>query len=152
MSGPGMLNENQHRALSAALRTVEENLHEIAQSLECGEYSGALYDLKNDIIIANREPLLIKLNYVREKLKVIADEFGLYRAAREISRQGTAKLAYCRDVLIDSRSGPLKRYGDVADGLDRLLDPQIEMLITLMTEIQTLINESEPKNRITKED
>jgi hypothetical protein len=125
-----MLNEYQQRALRVTLMSIEKDLFEIEQMLKTEDYRGILYAMKNDVL--DGEAMLSIISLAREEIRAIAKHFSLQKKDITTSRQISAKLAHCWEILEDSRAKKLKSYGSIEEGLEKMLDPRIEVLIDLL--------------------
>ncbi len=129
-----MLNEYQQRALTVTLMSIEKELFEIEQMLKMKDYNGILYDIRNDI--SDKKAMRSMIFLVREEILKVSEQFSVQKADRKASQQISAKLSYCWDILEDSRTKKLKRYGAVEEGLEKILDPRIDALTDLLGEME----------------
>jgi uncharacterized protein YaaW (UPF0174 family) len=129
-----MLNEYQQRALMVTLMSIEKELFEIEQMLKMEDYNGILYDTRNDI--TDGKAMLSIISLAREEILKVAEQFSLQKADKKVNQQISAKLSYCWEILEDSRAKKLKRYGEVHEGVEKILDPRIDALIDLLGEME----------------
>lgn len=134
-----MLNKDQKRGLSIALRIMEENIRDIEQVLNSESYTGILYDTKSRISPEVREEIFKKVLLIRDKIKVISDGFTLEKEYREVISDILGKLFSSWEIVENVKAKKLKRYGSVSDGLDRILDPHLNTITDLIIEIERLI-------------
>lgn len=132
-----MLNEYQQRALMVTLMSIEKELFEIEQMLKMKDYNGILYDARNDI--TDGKAMLSMISRAREEILKVAEQFSLQKADKKASQQISAKLAHCWEILEDSRAKKLKSYGSVEEGLEKILDPRIDVLIDLLGEMGRML-------------
>lgn len=127
-----MLNDSQKRSLSAALRVLEEALHDAELLLTGGDRSGITFDLTCRIEPHVREKIMMLCPSIRERLQALATCFSLEPEVKDAGRQIYANLFYCWEVLEGVKSRMLKRYGAIEPGLPERLDPQLDALIELL--------------------
>lgn len=140
-SGAG-LNEPQRRGLSATFRTLEEMMYEIETVINSGGYRGSLLEIDNDISPQAKEEVLKRIRLIREKISRLSKQFSLEMKQMKSSRQIFADLSYCWEILEGSKAKKLRGYGEVAEGLKEILDPQINTIIDLITDMENLIKGS----------
>lgn len=129
-----MLNEYQHRSLIVTLMSVEKMLFEIEQTLKTEDYAGIVYDMKNDI--SDGESILSMISLARNKILVIVEQFSLQKTNKTASQQISVKLSYCWEILEDTRAKKMKKYGSIDEGIEKILDPQIDALVDLIGEME----------------
>jgi hypothetical protein len=134
-----MLNEPQRRGLSATFRTLEEMMYETETMINSDGYRGTLLEIKNDISPPAREKILKRIRLVREKVSRLSKQFALDMKQMKSSRKILADLSYCWEILEGSKARRLRGYGEVAEGLEERLDPQIDAIIDLITETGNVI-------------
>ena len=134
-----MMNEFQKRGVTAVLRTVEEHLRSIEAMLDQEDYPGILYEWKNDLPDDAKPLLLARILKIREAVERTAGRFALEKRDRRASDDALGKLPYCWQILEDAKAARLVRYGEVAEGLDRELDPLLETIITLVLEMESIL-------------
>ncbi len=134
-----MLNEYQRRGLSITLRIVEESLTDIEHILNSGNITGVLYEVRYNIPSAVKDEVLRKASLIRDRLKIMAERFDLEKEYTDASREALGKLPYCWEILEDAKAMRLKRYGEVAEGLGDVLDPQLNIIIDLILEMEHLL-------------
>ena len=134
-----MMNEFQRRGVTAVLRTVEEHLRSIEAMLDQEDYPGILYEWKNDLPDDAKPLLSARIRNIREAVELAAGRFALEKRERRASDDAFGKLPYCWQILEEAKASRLVRYGNVAEGLDRELDPLIETIITLVLEMESVL-------------
>jgi len=137
-----MLNEPQRRGLSSTFRILEEMLLEIETMINSDGFEGNLMVIENDVSPEAREKILMIIELVREKLKSLSKQLALEIKQTKMSSQILADLSYCWEILEGSKAKKLRGYGEVAEGLEKVLDPQINIVIDLVTEMEKLIKRS----------
>lgn len=134
-----MLNEYQKRGLSITLRIVEETMQDIERILQNGTYIGILYDMKCSISPECKEEILKRAAVIKDRIKIISKIFDLKKEYREVIHEIFGKLPHCLEIIEDAKAKKLKRYGDVQNGLDNALDPQLNIITDLILEMQHLL-------------
>ncbi len=134
-----MLNKDQKRGLSIALRIVEENMRDIEQMLNRESYTGILYDMRHSISSEIKEEIFKRVFLVRDKIRVISNGFTLEKEYREVISDILGKLFSSWEIIENVKAKKLKRYGSVSEGLDRILDPHLNTITDLIMQIERLI-------------
>jgi hypothetical protein len=134
-----MLNEFQKRGVTAVLRTVEEHLRSIEAMLDREDYPGILYEWKNDLPDNAKHLLSERIRNVRVAIEQAGNRFSLEKQDRRASDEAFGKLPYCWQILEEAKASRLVRYGNVAEGLDRELDPLIDTIINLVLEMESVL-------------
>lgn len=133
-----MLNEHQRRSLSVTFRTIEQHLLILEQMLGTGDYMGILSEWVNDVSPSQRDILLAKIPQAMEQIRIVAEEFSLYKAGRQARQHLSAELSYCWEILQSVKAKRLQ-VGEVDEGFENTLDPQIDILLGLLREMQSLL-------------
>ena len=134
-----MLNKDQKRGLTIALRIVEENMQKIEQLLENKTYEGILYDTKCCVTPDVKEEILKRVSFLKARINYISDIFVLEKESREGLRKIFGILPSCWEIIENVKTKRLKRYGDVQNGLDNVLDPQLNGITDLILEMEQLL-------------
>ena len=134
-----MLNKDQKRGLTIALRIVEENMQKIEQLLENKTYEGILYDTKCCVTPDVKEEILKRVSFLKARINYISDIFVLEKESREGLRKIFCILPSCWEIIENVKTKRLKRYGDVQNGLDNVLDPQLNGITDLILEMEQLL-------------
>jgi len=138
-SAASMLNENQRRGLSSTFRIIEEIMFEIETMINSAGFEGNLMVIENDVSPQAREKILKIIELVREKSSSLSKQLALEIKQMKSSSQILADLSYCWETLEGSKVKQLKGYGEVAEGLEEVLDPQINTIIGLINEIEDAV-------------
>jgi hypothetical protein len=136
------LNEYQRRGLSATFRTLEEMMHEIETMINSDGFKGNLIVIDNDISPQAMEKIVKKIQLVRDKVGRLSKQFTFEIKQTKTSSQILADLSYCWETLEGSKAKKLRGYGEVAEGLEEVLDPQINTIIDLITEMENILKRS----------
>jgi hypothetical protein len=136
---PAMMNEFQRRGVTTVLRIVEEHMRSIEGMLGQEDYPGILYEWKNDLPDDAKHLLSERIRNIREAIEQATGRFALEKRDRRASDEAFGKLPYCWQILEEAKAARLARYGEVAEGLDRELDPLIEPIINLVLEMESIL-------------
>jgi hypothetical protein len=134
-----MLNDYQRRGLSITLRIVEESLEHIERILKNDGYSGILYETRDDITKEIRQEISNRIPPAIAEIEKIADKFHLERQIGWASNAAYSKLPYCWEILENARARRLKRYGDISRGLGEELDPHLDTIIKVLSEMERIL-------------
>ena len=134
-----MLNKEQKRGLTIALRIVEENMQKIEQLLEIKTYEGILYDTNCSVAPDAKEEILKRVSFIKARINYISNLFVLEKEYREGLRNIFGILPSCWEIIENVKTKRLKRYGDVQNGLDNVLDPQLNRITDLILEMEQLL-------------
>ncbi|NCO68205.1 MAG: hypothetical protein COY75_03295 [Nitrospirae bacterium CG_4_10_14_0_8_um_filter_41_23] len=134
-----MLNEYQRRGLSITLQIVEKSIDDIEWILHNGDDIGILYEVRDNVPLTVKDELLRKISVIKDRIKIIADEFNLEKECIEASREVFGKLPYCWKILEDAKAKKLRRYGEVATGVEDVLDPDLDIIINLVLYMERLL-------------
>lgn len=104
-----MLNESQKRSLTITLRMVEESLREILSLLGSQGRKGILFEIVDDLPKRVKEEALQEVCSAVEIVQELVERFEL--EIRPLSRKAFGNLSYLREILSDSDSKGLRRYG-----------------------------------------
>jgi len=134
-----MLNKDQKRGLTIALRVVEENMQNIEHILNSKIHKGILYDTNCNIAPEIKEEMLKRVAFVKDRIKIISNLFALEKEYREGLRKIFGILPSCWEIIENVKTKRLKRYGDVQNGLDNVLDPQLNRITDLILEMEQFL-------------
>ena len=137
-----MLNKDQKRGLTIALRIVEENMQYVEQVFNNGTYDGILYDVKCNMAEGVKGEIFKRVLLIKDKIKALAKRFALEKELREPAKEIFGKLSSCWSILEDAKARKLQRYGIVANELEDVLDPYLNGIIDLMFDIERLLLET----------
>jgi len=138
-----LLNASQKNSLSMTLSVLEEMLYEIEKNISCGAYCWIMHEMNDDLPAPVKKEIVRKIAVIRERIKVMMEEFDLRKRKRKASGDIMGKLSYAWEMLEGTKARYLRGYGAVAEGLTERLDPQLNAIIALMNEIQKLISMKE---------
>ncbi|MGO9016108.1 MAG: hypothetical protein ACLQF0_14150 [Dissulfurispiraceae bacterium] len=133
-----MLTEHQRRSLSITFRTIEQHLRSLEQLLRTDNYTGILCEWVNDVSLSQRDILLEKIPQAMEQIQAVAEQFSLDKDGRHARQYLSSELSYCWEILQSVKAKRLQ-VGEVDEGFENTLDPQIDILLGLLREMQSLL-------------
>lgn len=145
-----MLNKDQKRGLTIALRIMEENIRDIEQVFNSDNYNGILYDTKCNMDEGVKKEILKRVLLMKDRIKVLSERFDLEKEQRDQAKGIFGKMSSCWSILEDVRAKRLKRYGVVSSRLEGILDPHLNGIIDLILDIERLLLEK-PNEKLDKE-
>ena len=86
-----------------------------------------------------KEEILKRVSFIKARINYISDIFVLEKEYREGLRKIFGILPSCWEIIENVKSKRLKRYGDVQNGLDNVLDPQLNRITDLILEMEQLL-------------
>lgn len=134
-----MLNEFQQRSLCIALRLVDQHMRKVEAILERPQEIGVMYEIQNDLTPAMLGQLPEKIVAVRAVLQDLRDRFDLSLEIILASREGFKSLPILWEILMESSSARLRRYGAVDDRVGPMLDPDLKKLEKLLMEMEEIL-------------
>lgn len=134
-----MLNKDQKRGLTIALRIVEENMQYVEQLFNNGAYNGILYDIKCNIDEVTKGELFKRISLIKDQIKALSKRFDLEKELREPAKEFLGKLSSCWSILEDAKARKLQRYGIAANELDDALDPHLNGIIDVVFDIERVL-------------
>jgi hypothetical protein len=147
-----MLNSFQRRRVSITLRGLEEDLFDIEARISAEGRAGVLYVLENDIPPAARKALLERIALVRRGVRTAAGQFALEGETTGLRRRLIGELSLLGVSLEEIRTKRLRGYGEIAEGLQEALDPQLDALRDILYEMLGLLTAGETRDETGRED
>jgi len=147
-----MLNDPQRRRLSITFRLLEEELDNLELSLKTDDYTGILYEIKNDVPLRTRDLLIDKIAAIKERIGVIAERFALEKGNKELSRSAIGELSLLGVSVEEVMSKRLRGYGEIAEGLGKALDPELDKVRDILWDMLKVLTNDETKDKTGKED
>ncbi len=136
-----MLNEYQRRSLKVTLSIVEKSLRDIEKILNVNDHSGVLYTFRNNIPPTAKEKVLLLMSKAYGRIRNVAEKFNLEKESKYANREAFAKLPHCWEMLEDTKAKKLKGYGDIPVGLVSVLDPELDLIIEFITEVEGILRD-----------
>lgn len=114
---------------------------EVERNMSYGGCRGILFEVSDDLPKQTGDEILKRIAAIREKIVVAAGAFDLEKRCKEASRDTIGKVSYCWEILEGAKARHLRGYGEVAEGLAEVLDPQLDEIIALVDQIHQLAKE-----------
>lgn len=122
------LGDNHRRGIVAALLLFDRIICEIEEYAYGREVRSVLYVECNTLSEDQKNRLLAEIAQIRRLLQELKDGLGLEAQAEDVGRKIWGQGATFWEVLVETKSPRLKRYGPVPKGLAEYLDPRIDDL------------------------
>lgn len=136
-----MLNKDQKRGITIALRIMEENIRYVEQVFNNGDYNGILYDTKCNMDEGVKREIFKRALLIKDRIKALSERFDLEKKLRDPAKEIFGKMSSCWCILEDAKARKLKRYGVVANELEDILDPHLNGIIDLIFDMERLLLE-----------
>jgi len=127
-------------ALAARMLILEEDCREIERNLE--GFHGIFYEYAGEIPDAAKERMRAVLAEILDKLESISMELGLRKQVVELDKLIESRLSRIWVTLHESKSRGLRGFGTVPDELKRYLDPSMDGILSLLTELRETLREA----------
>ncbi len=127
-------------ALAARMLILEEDCREIERNLD--GFHGILYEYAGEIPEAAKERLRAILAEILDKLESISLELGLRKHVVELDKLIESRLSRIWVTLHESKSRGLRGYGAVPEELKRYLDPRMDGILSLLTQLRETLRET----------
>jgi hypothetical protein len=135
------LSDNHRRGIGTALFVVDRMLCQVEEYARGREARSIFYVEHNALSSDQREGLLAQITQMRGLLQEIKDDLGLEMEPEDVGRKIWGESSTLWEVLVETKSRFLKRYGRPPDELGAYLDPRID---TLVEHLRTLTNLARP--------
>jgi hypothetical protein len=129
--------KNHKRAISATLTLLDEMLCEFEEYAQGRERHGALYHERNSLSDKQRRGIQSEVAAMRRTIRELKEALRLTGRRDEAAQHIWGRASAFWEVLVETQSRYLRRYGELAPGLKECLDPRIEVLIA---HLQTLVD------------
>ena len=123
------LSANHRRGIETALCLLDRMLCQFEQIAEGREQHAVLYAETNRLSATDREALRSEMHSIREVLRRLKEDLGLTGEVDDLARVIWGGTASLWEVLVETESRYLARYGPTPPGLAEYLDPLVETLI-----------------------
>ena len=127
-------------ALAARMHILEEDCREIERNLD--GFHGILYEYAGEIPEAAKERLRAILAEILDKLESISLELGLRKQVVELDKLIESRLSRIWVTLHESKSRGLRGYGAVPEELKAYLDPRMDGILSLLTQLRETLRET----------
>jgi hypothetical protein len=141
MVGHDLLNENQRVTLTNVLRMFDESLHRAETWLDGAEEGSILYHRRLYLSEGRQQEARQKIHFALDEITALAKTFEMTPRQENASSLVYSDMIHLRADLTDTTSKKLNRYGEVDARLSEVLDPAIERLLVLASEIAQAFNE-----------
>jgi hypothetical protein len=119
---------------------LEEDCREIERNLD--GFHGILYEYAGEIPEAAKERLRAILAEILDKLESISLELGLRKQVVELDKLIESRLSRIWVTLHESKSRGLRGYGAVPEELKAYLDPRMDGILSLLTQLRETLRET----------
>ena len=123
------IGENHRRGIGTALVFLDENLCEFEKLVKSNGIKSEFYVEKNNLSSEQRKKILFEIEKIRKILKELKGALKLTGTVNEIDKTIWGHCSGLWEVLVETESKYLKRYGKVPPGLPEYLDPKIAEII-----------------------
>lgn len=129
------VHENHKRTISNTLYLLDEMLCEFDRIANGQEDRAVLYVEKNTLSVAQRSRLRAIVSEMRKVISEIKDVLSLKPEETDLAGKVWASASSFWEVLVETKSKYLRRYGEVPQSLAEFIDPPIEDLIKHLIKI-----------------
>ncbi len=133
--GNALLNEHQHRALSARLGSIERELHKAERLLKGDLAQGELFETTSDITQVESEELLKTIHAARQVIAELKSELALRVKKQDVRAWLLGHFSIVWTILEDCHANKLEGFGEVSPALSETLDSKIDQLIRMVNSI-----------------
>jgi hypothetical protein len=140
--GNALLNEHQHRALSARLGSIERELHKAERLLNGDLAKGELFETTSDIAQAESEELLKITHAARQVIAELKSQFGLTVKEQDVRAWLLGHFSIAWTILEDCHANKLEGFGVVSPVLSQSLDSKVDQLIQMVNSINKRVTRS----------
>ena len=137
------LSNNHRRGIGTALFVLDRMLCEAEEYARGREARSVFYVEQNALSADQREGLLAEIARMRDALREIKDGLGLEAEAEDVGRKIWGESSTLWEVLLETKSRFLKRYGPPPDELGAYLDPRIDALLEHLRNLTNLVRPGE---------
>ncbi len=120
--------KNHKRAIGATLTLLDEMLCEFEEYAQGRERHGVLYHERNSLSDKQRRGIQAEVAAMRGTMRELKEALRLTASRDEAEQQIWGRASAFWEVLVETQSRYLRRYGELAPGLKECLDPRIEAL------------------------
>ena len=131
--------ENHKRAIGTTLTLLDEMLCEFEEYAQGRERHGVMYHERNSLSDKQRRGIQSEVAAMRRTMRELKEALGLTDSRDEVAQHIWARASAFWEVLVETQSRYLRRYGEFAPGLKECLDPRIEVLIARLLTLVGLI-------------
>ena len=134
------MGDNHRRGIGTALKQLDQLLDEVAVHAVGHDREGVLFRETNRLQPSQRESLLREVAAMRRILAECRDQLALPIIAEDVSSRIWGRSSALWEVLVETTSRHLRRYGAVPEEVTRFLDPRVEELIGHLIAITEVVS------------
>ena len=123
------LGDNHRRGIATALWLLDQMLCEFEEYARGREARSVLYQERNTLSASQKRGLLAEIKQMREVMREIKDTLVLETRVESVADKIWGHGSGFWEILVETTSRYLRRYGDAPAGLAEYLDPRMEVLI-----------------------
>jgi len=123
------LSDSHKRSITISLSLLDERLLEIEEIARGREVRSVFLHEVNRLTGSQRKKLLTEAARMREILTDLKETLGLEAKDVDLSKEVWAASNAFWEVLVETESKYMRRYGEIPAGLGKYLDPKIKELI-----------------------
>jgi hypothetical protein len=128
--GPAIpLNQSHRRAITIALRMMDQMLCEFEEYARGREIHSVFFEERNSLAARQKTALLAEIEQVRGLMEEIKNHLALESEVENVANRIWGSACAFWEVLIETTSRHLKRFGEAPAELAEYLDPRMEALI-----------------------
>jgi len=131
------LNLNHKRALSAALREVEEELAYLKRLLLKSEEERLFLHINDDLAQEERQRLIGKIEWLTNRLGYLKNLFGLEPGERILRWIVRGTLVYLSVQLEEIKSDRLEGYGKITPEGKEMLDSKLNEMLSIFRDMKS---------------
>jgi hypothetical protein len=135
-----MLNEAQHRHLSAVLQIAEERLLNSQRQLSGNASAAKLLEIENDLTETERALVVEKISELLRLIASLSERFSVTARSRSLRHGLDATLSITWADLQDAKAAALRSYGETDPRLGEHLDPLVDKIADGLLEICRVID------------
>jgi len=139
---PVEVGENHKRAISTTLTLLDEMLCEFEEFAQGRERHGVMHHERNSLSDKQRRGIQAEVVAMRRTMRELKEALGLTDSRDEIAQHIWARASAFWEVLVETQSRYLRRYGAFAPELKECLDPRIAVLIARLQTLADLSRHS----------
>lgn len=133
------IGENHRRTISTVLSLLDQMLCEFDRIASGAESTSVMYREKNSLSPAQRTRLRAATTEIRNNILRIKETLSLEPETVDLAKRIWSQSSSFWEVLVETRSGHLRGYGEVPPSLTAFLDPRIDELIEQLTGIPRIL-------------
>jgi hypothetical protein len=132
------LSESHKRSIGTACLLLDEMLCEFEQFARGREVRSVFYVERNRLSPRQKERLLAEIQRVRDVLRELKETLGLRVEPQDIVQRVWGSSSAFWEVLVETESKHLRRYGKMPQDFGQYLDPRVETLIQHLRNISRI--------------